>query len=133
VDVGHPPQFALRTDRVAQTTESWRVWAEAKEVDEWIQSVAAVMEQGWNDQLMARATPKQYEFPTGFAGNFGAERYQVGEHLFFGNPNNPQQPKIIPTLVTEALRACDPELRQVLMGNVVLTGGGSLFTASQIG
>lgn len=36
-------------------------------------------------------------------------------------------PKPIPPLITESLRACDPELRQVLMGNVVLTGGGSLF------
>lgn len=44
------------------------------------------------------------------------------------NTNHPQQPKIIPSLITDSLRACDPELRQVLMGNIVLTGGGSLFT-----
>lgn len=30
-------------------------------------------------------------------------------------------------LISEALRACDPELRQVLFSNVVLTGGGSLL------
>lgn len=33
----------------------------------------------------------------------------------------------MPQLITESLRACEPDLRQVLMGNVVLTGGGSLF------
>ncbi|EAU84581.1 brg1-associated factor b [Coprinopsis cinerea okayama7 len=128
VDIGQQPIFTLRQDRLAQTTESWRLWAEAKEVDEWIQTVAAVSEQGWNDQLMARSLPKQYEFPTGYAANFGPERYQIGEHLFLPNNNNPNQPKTIPALVTESLRACDPELRQVLMGNIVLTGGGSLFT-----
>ncbi|KAH6915145.1 brg1-associated factor b [Coprinopsis sp. MPI-PUGE-AT-0042] len=128
VDIGQKPIFTLRQDRIAQTTDSWRLWAEAKEVDEWIQTVAAVSDQGWNDQLMSRTQPRQYEFPTGYAANFGAERYQIGEHLFFANNTNPAQPKIIPHLVTEALRACDPELRQVLVSNIVLTGGGSLFS-----
>lgn len=33
----------------------------------------------------------------------------------------------MPRLISESLSACDPDLRQVLLGNVVLTGGGSLF------
>ena len=31
-------------------------------------------------------------------------------------------------LIGDALRTCDIELRQVLAGNIVLTGGGSQFT-----
>jgi actin-like protein 6B len=46
---------------------------------------------------------------------------------FLLQATNPNLPKSIPQLITESLRACDPDLRQVLMGNVVLTGGGSLF------
>lgn len=71
---------------------------------------------------------KAYEFPTGYSAVFGAERYQVGEHMFFNNPQNVSQPKIIMALVSDALRTCDPELRGVLASNVVLTGGGSLLT-----
>lgn len=41
--------------------------------------------------------------------------------------SNATAPKTIPNLILEAFRTCDPELRQVLMGNVVLTGGGSLL------
>jgi actin-like protein 6B len=44
------PHYTLREDRIAGTTNSWRAWAENREVDEWIQSVAAVLDQGWNDQ-----------------------------------------------------------------------------------
>ena len=50
VDPNTPPQVALRQDRIAGTTASWRTWAESRELDEWIQSVAGVLEQGWNDQ-----------------------------------------------------------------------------------
>jgi len=136
VEVGAPPQYTFREDRVKGTTESWRYWYEAREVDEWIQSVAGVLEQGWNDQAAASRPPRQYEFPTGYTAWFGGERLLVGEHFFHHSTalteswmrrTNTPLPKPIPTLISESLRACDPELRQVLVGNVVLTGGGSLF------
>ena len=50
VDPNAPPRVALREDRIAGTTNGWRAWAENREIDEWIQSVAGVLEQGWNDQ-----------------------------------------------------------------------------------
>ncbi|TFK76120.1 Actin/actin-like protein [Pluteus cervinus] len=132
VEPGLSPQFTLRQDRIAKTTESWRTWAEGREVDEWIQTVAGVLDQGWNDQVAASRPPKQYEFPTGFNTYFGSERLSIGEQFFYHSPqlmaSNPNLPKHIPALMTESLRECDPELRQVLMGNVVLTGGGSLFS-----
>jgi len=132
VDPGQAPQYTLRQDRIQGTTTSWRTWAETRELDEWLQSTAGVSEQGWNDQMIAQRTPRQYEFPTGYSAYFGMERFQLGEHLFAHSPalqaSNPNLPKTIPALITEALRACDPELRQVLVSNVVLTGGGSLFS-----
>lgn len=54
------PQFTIRQDRVAKTTESWRQWAEEREVDEWIQHCAAVLDQGWNDACVPET--KQNEF-----------------------------------------------------------------------
>lgn len=50
VDVNQPPRYTLRQERVAQTTESWKSWAESREIDEWQQTVAAVPDQGWNEQ-----------------------------------------------------------------------------------
>lgn len=33
----------------------------------------------------------------------------------------------MPALIMSSIHSCDPDLRGVLMGNVVLTGGGSFF------
>ena len=50
MDAGTPPRFSVRDDRLSKTTDTWKNWAEGKEVEEWIQSVAGVLDQGWNDQ-----------------------------------------------------------------------------------
>ncbi|KAF9821434.1 hypothetical protein IEO21_00680 [Rhodonia placenta] len=133
VEPGAPPKFELRQDSLAGTTESWRTWAEAHEVDEWIQSVSGILDQGWNEQLATQRGPRHYEFATGYSNYFnGVERYMVGEQFFSHSPtliaSNPNLPKTIPALISMSLNACDAEIRQVLMGNIVLTGGGSLFS-----
>jgi len=50
VDLNAPPNYVIRQERQAATTQSWLSWAENREVDEWIQNVAGILEQGWNDQ-----------------------------------------------------------------------------------
>lgn len=131
VDPGVDPRFNVREDRFQGITNSWRNWAENREVDEWIQSVASVLDQGWNEQAAAARAAKQYEFPTGYNNFFGAERFEVGE-LFFMHPQhlqttNPNLPKSLPQLISASVTSCDPDIRQVLLSNVVLGGGGSLF------
>jgi len=131
VEPGIAPRFTVREDRFAKTTPSLASYYENGEVEEWIQSVAGVLDQGWNDQAASQRPVRHYEFPTGFNTYFGSERFQVGE-LYFAHSrdlvaSNPHLPRTIPALISQALAACDPDMRQVLMGNVVLTGGGSLF------
>lgn len=50
VDPGADPRFNPREDRLQGITSSWRNWAENREVDQWIHSVASVLDQGWNEQ-----------------------------------------------------------------------------------
>ncbi|KAG5646409.1 hypothetical protein DXG03_003459 [Asterophora parasitica] len=131
VDLNAPPRFSIREDRIAGTTESWRIWAENREVDEWLMSVGTILEQGWNDVAAAQRPAKAYEFPTGYNTYFGPDRLNVGEQYFHHPPalvaTNPNLPKHVPNLILETFRSCDTELRQVLSSNVVVTGGGTLF------
>ncbi|KAI0773898.1 brg1-associated factor b [Fomes fomentarius] len=133
VDAGLPPKFTLREDRVAGTTDTWRAWAEANEVEEWTQSVGGCLKEGWNEQYANSQGPRHYEFPTGYNNYFTAvERFAVGEQFFTHSAqlqaSNPNLPKTIPALIMSSISQCDLDLRQVLIGNVVLTGGGSLFS-----
>ena len=50
MDHGTAPRFTKREDRFSKTTPSLASYYENLEVEEWIQSVAGVLDQGWNDQ-----------------------------------------------------------------------------------
>ena len=46
----------MREDRFSKTTPSLASYYENLEVEEWIQSVAGVLDQGWNDQYAFRSS-----------------------------------------------------------------------------
>ncbi|TCD71330.1 NuA4 histone acetyltransferase subunit [Steccherinum ochraceum] len=132
VEPGAAPRFTLREDRATGTTDTWRNWYESREVEDWVQSVGGVLDQGWNEQAAVTRGARHYEFPTGYNYYFGPERFNIGEQFFTHSASlaskNQNLPLPLPTLISTSLAACDQDLRQVLVGNVVLTGGGSLFS-----
>ena len=50
MEAGAAPRFTVRHDRFAKLTPSLASYYENNEVEEWMQSVAGVLDQGWNDQ-----------------------------------------------------------------------------------
>ncbi|KAI0035577.1 actin family [Vararia minispora EC-137] len=125
------PIFTLREDRLAQTPASLLRHYESIAADEWLQSVAGVLDQGWNEQAAASRPLKQHEFATGFNTYFAGERFAAGELLFSHTRElaaaNPQLPHTLPALLSRALAATDQDMRGVLLTNIVLTGGGSML------
>ena len=48
--MGDPESENLLRLESEHFARSWKNWAEMREVEEWIQSVAGVLDQGWNEQ-----------------------------------------------------------------------------------
>lgn len=47
------PQVILREDRKAKTTESWKHWSEARELEEWLAAVGGVMDVSYAGQYVS--------------------------------------------------------------------------------
>ncbi|ORX33839.1 actin family [Kockovaella imperatae] len=139
----------LRTDRVSNTTPSWRHWAEGSVVEGWKESCAEVINYKGFDFQTARELPQTlYEFPDGYQQQFGEERYRFTEMLF--DPKNYFDQSIEPPaglrvvqsgdhahslkdlvplsqLVHDSIMACDVDVRAALLQNIVVVGNTSLI------
>ncbi|KAK3677299.1 Actin-related protein 4 [Recurvomyces mirabilis] len=79
---------------------------------------------------------RPFEMPDGWNTVFGPERFKVAEGLFdtksaYPDPSTnstpPKSDDSIPSLMHRALNACDQDTKAPLLGNIVLTGAGSLI------
>ncbi|KAH7100641.1 brg1-associated factor b [Auriculariales sp. MPI-PUGE-AT-0066] len=132
VELHQPPQFELRDERLPHTTESWKLWAHGREVDEWIGNVAGVLEQSWSDQFAQTKPAKSYEFPTGYRTIFGPDRF-LPQRCTSTNltlrcqSTDTALPNTLTQLVTTSLKNCENDIRAPLVSSIVVTGGGSLL------
>ena len=87
-----------------------------------------------NADTLQALPARPFEFPDGYNTVFGLERHKVVEPFFAANaaytsPERPA-PKSEDSLVStasKAIMACDTDTRPHLLGNVVVTGAGSLI------
>lgn len=129
VEANAPPRYTLRQDRLSLTTETWKAWASDREVDEWVARVAGVLEQSWSVNFAQTKQGMSYEFPSGYHTIYDHNRFLPGE-IYFNQSHLDQSkgdlPPTLPTMVRQAIENCDVDRNQ-LLGNIVLTGGGSLL------
>lgn len=82
-DPGTQPRPILRDDRAPHTTQSWRLWAESRVLEDWKESCGEIVNYRGFDYTTARELPQAlYEFPDGYSQYFGEERYRFTEMLF---------------------------------------------------
>lgn len=84
---GLQPTPILRDDRIPKTSATWRLWAENNLIETWREACGEVVSASRFDFTSARDLPQTlYEFPDGYCGSFGEERYRFNEILF--DPKN---------------------------------------------
>lgn len=132
VDLAQLPDFEPR--QLKGVTESFIGYHRSLVLDDFKESVVQVSETPYNPSDLSRRPPKFYEFPDGYNRNFTAERFRIGEQIL-----NPGQFRYacdgtgvslhgLTDLIQKSLLQCDAEIRNTLIGNLILTGGGSSLT-----
>ncbi|KAF9142951.1 Actin-like 6A [Mortierella sp. GBA39] len=130
VVVGQKPNVVLR-DRPA--TPSFHKMMQMRVLHDFKESVCQVAESTYNEQNISTRPQKPYELPDGYNFNFGTERFKVPEIMFnpkefLKNPTPEQENFVgLPKLIFNSAQSCDIDFRPTLFGNVVLTGGNTLF------
>jgi actin-related protein 4 len=85
---------------------------------------------GTNEDTVKAQPGRPFEFPDGYNQIFGAERYKPAEVLFDSGSwlgsEKVEDSQTLPKLIQSALNAVDVDIRPNLVGNTVVTGGGSL-------
>ncbi|KAF2096497.1 Actin/actin-like protein [Rhizodiscina lignyota] len=139
VDAGAPSQAILKKFDFT-LTNSFRRLEEERVLTEFKESVVQVWEgpgrlsNGTNEDIAKSQPGRPFEMPDGWNQVFGVERYRAVEGLFdakaaYTDAENPapQTSQTIPGLIDAALKACDVDLRPILLNNIVVVGSGSLF------
>ncbi|KAF2349097.1 Actin family [Trinorchestia longiramus] len=124
---GDPPKWTRRSG-LPEVTQSWHSYQERQVVRDFTQAILTCSESAFEIDVATSIPTESYEFPTGYTGEFGSERFRLAESLF--------DPSFIKGctstmlgmshVVASSISLCDIDLRPSLYSGVVVTGGNSL-------
>lgn len=129
VELDAEPDFVPRDVNV---TDSFKQFSQFKVVEDFKESTLQVSESPFNLDDLSIRPPKYYEFPDGRNISVGSERYSISEVLF--NPKAFIQTTSevenflgLHELIQKSVLHVDVDIRQVLLNNIIVVGGGSLL------
>ncbi|TPX34191.1 hypothetical protein SmJEL517_g03056 [Synchytrium microbalum] len=133
VDANAAPIYTRR-DR-AGTTQSWHRQATLRAVNDFKETVCIAWDkEPYNEPYALTKGAKSYEFPTGFNRSFGIERTKIMETLFdpaYALKEYETDPNVqyvgIGNLIKQSIDTIDPDIRPMMVSNIILTGGNTLI------
>ncbi|PJF17329.1 hypothetical protein PSACC_02825 [Paramicrosporidium saccamoebae] len=130
VELSQPAK--MEPKMLKDVTDSFMTYHQNLVLDDFKESTVQISELSFNGTELARRPPKYYEFPDGYNRNFVIDRFRLGEQLFHPGQFRHQTGEPAPSsviglaeLINKSLQQCDAEVRGSLIGNLILTGGGS--------
>ncbi|KXS20872.1 actin-like protein 6A-like protein [Gonapodya prolifera JEL478] len=132
VDPGKAPE-AVYYDRPS-TASSFHRYQVLRTINDWKETVCQVSEVFFHEESLAGRPAKSYEFPNGANNTFGADRFRIPEIMFDPRLSIPDSESPVPSdalglqqLVQNSIQSCDPDIRTVMYGSIILTGGNTCF------
>lgn len=91
---------------------------------------------GQNEDYVKTHPGRPFEMPNGYNQIWKIERFKVAEGMYdekaayvtSGSPSAPSKSETIPEMIKACMGGVDIDIRMHLLGNVVVTGGGSLLS-----
>lgn len=130
-DPSRPGEYSVSDVNVPGVTLSHHAMLKKVIVDDLKETIGRVSESAF-DGTVGNIPSVPYELPDGQTVNVAAERFSIPELLF--NPpagmtdaGESQEGMGLHKMVAEAISKTDADVRRELYGNVVLTGGNTLF------
>uniref|UniRef100_A0AAY5EU78 Actin-like 6B n=1 Tax=Electrophorus electricus TaxID=8005 RepID=A0AAY5EU78_ELEEL len=119
-----------KKDKIPPVTKSWHTYMCNEVIQDFQASVLQVSDSPYDEQVAAQMPTLHYEMPSGYNGDYGAERLRIPEGLF--DPSNVKGLSGntmlgVGHVVTTSIGMCDIDIRPGLYGSVIVTGGNTLL------
>eukprot|EP01095_Lingulamoeba_sp_RSL-Kostka_P002306 TRINITY_DN13151_c0_g1_i1.p1 TRINITY_DN13151_c0_g1~~TRINITY_DN13151_c0_g1_i1.p1 ORF type:complete len:384 (+),score=101.34 TRINITY_DN13151_c0_g1_i1:122-1273(+) len=108
---------------------AWSTYKENRIIKDYLEKFAYValdFDQELEKASSASFPLKSYELPNGNTIEFGNERFRCGEIIFQPNMICLDKPGVH-ELIFHTISLCDPEIRDDLYSNIILSGGNTMF------
>lgn len=129
VKEGQAPKWTPRKN-IPNVTKSYHNYCVDSQLEDVMQGTLQIHDNPFNEVELAMIPSTSYDFPNGYIGTFGVDRFRIPEPLFDPLGNNIKilggDLMAMHQVLAQSISMCDVDVRPNLYSNIVLAGGTTL-------